>query len=125
MCYLKLGKRKEALAEFRLAYGENFDNSEAFFYAAICALDGKKAFLCMRSEIDDAQENINSALLIEPKGIYHYFLAYIKYDYFHRKFFNTKPTYTEALASAKQAGLSAFDVEQLYKLLGVEMPAAL
>ena len=63
--------------------------------------------------------------MIEPKGIYYYFLAYIKYDYFARKYFKTSPSYQEALAMANDAGLSAFDIEQLYGILGVVRPDCL
>ena len=43
MCYLKLGKREMALQAFEKAIEDNFDNSQAFFYAAICRLNGKKS----------------------------------------------------------------------------------
>ena len=123
MCYLKLKLYDKALPAFERAMEDNFDNSETFFYAAVCLLKGKKAFLAMRPEIDKIEEYINAALMIEPKGIYYYFLAYIKYDYFHRKYFKTSPTYQEALAMAAQAGYSPFDADQLFAILGVEKPA--
>ena len=123
MCYLKLKLYDKALPAFELAMEDNFDNSETFFYAAVCLLKGKKPFLAMRPEIDKIVEYINAALMIEPRGIYYYFLAYIKYDYFNRKFFKTSPTYQEALAMAEQAGYSPFDTEQLFAILGVERPA--
>lgn len=122
MCYLKLKLYDKALPAFELAMEDNFDNSETFFYAAVCLLKGKKPFLAMRAEIDKIEEYINAALMIEPRGIYYYFLAYIKYDYFNRKFFKTSPTYQEALAMARQAGYSAVDAEQLFAILGVERP---
>ena len=125
ICYLKLKIYDKAQAAFEKAIEDNFDNSEAFFYAAICLLQGKKAFLHQRPTIDKILEYINAALMIEPKGIYYYFLAYIKYDYFARKYFKTSPTYGEALAMATDAGLSAFDVEQLYGILGVTRPECL
>ena len=125
ICYLKLKIYDKAQAAFEKAIEDNFDNSEAFFYAAICLLQGKKAFLHQRPTIDKIFEYINAALMIEHKGIYYYFLAYIKYDYFARKYFKTSPTYGEALAMATDAGLSAFDVEQLYGILGVTRPECL
>jgi len=125
MCYLKLKMYDKALEAFQKAIEDNFDNSETFFYAAICLLKGQKAFLAQRPTIDKIEEYINAANMIEPKGIYYYFLAYIKYDYFHRKFFNTKPTYQEAYAQALQNGLSPFDVEQLYAIIGVSKPDCL
>lgn len=124
MCYLKLKLYDKALSAFELAIKENFDNSETFFYAAVCLLKGKKPFLAMRSEIDKIEEYINAALMIEPRGIYYYFLAYIKYDYFNRKFFKTSPTYQEALFMANQAGYSSFDSEQLFAILGVDRPSS-
>ena len=125
MCYLKLKLYDKALAAFEKAIEENFDNSETFFYAAICLLGGKKAFLTHRPEIDKIEEYINAALAIESRGIYYYFLAYIKYDYFSRKFFNTSPTYQEALGMANGAGVSPYDIEQLYGILDVTRPEAL
>jgi tetratricopeptide (TPR) repeat protein len=125
MCYLKLKLYDKALSAFEKAMEDNFDNSETFFYAAICLLGGKKAFLAQRPTIDKIEEYINAAMMIEPRGIYHYFLAYIKYDYFSRKSFNTSPTFQEALGSAKGAGLSPNDIDQLYGILGVPRPETL
>lgn len=122
MCYLKLRLYDKALAAFEKAMEDNFDNSETFFYAAICLLRGKKAFLALRSDIDKIEEYINAALMIEARGIYYYFLAYIKYDYFNRKYFKTSPTYQEALRMARQAGYSPLDADQLFSILGVEKP---
>lgn len=122
MCYLKLKLYDKALQAFEKAMQENFDNSETFYYAAISLLKGRKAFLLNRHEIDKIEEYINAAIMIEPRGIYYYFLAYIKYDYFNRKYFKTSPTYQEALKLAKQQGFSSYDSEQLFNILGVEKP---
>ena len=119
MCYLKLKMYDKALAAFEKAIE---DNSETYFYAAVCLLNGKKAFLNQRPTIDKVLEYINAALMIEPKGIYYYYLAYIKYDYFERKHFRTSPNYQEALQMAVDAGLSDYDIEQLFAILGVARP---
>jgi len=124
-CFLKLKLYDKALAAFEKAMEDNFDNPETYFYAAICLLGGKKAFLSQRPEIDRIEEYINAALMIEPRGIFHYLLAYIKYDYFSRKYFKTSPTYQEALENANRVGVSPFDIEQLYGVLGVERPKSL
>lgn len=122
ICYLKLRILDKALTAFEKAIEENFDDSELYFYAAVCALGGKKAYLNQRPTIDKALEYINAALMIEPKGIYYYFLAYIKYDYFARKHFRTSPDYQECLALACDVGLSDYDIEQLFTLLNVIRP---
>lgn len=125
MCWLKLKLYAKAIPAFEKAMQENFDNSETFFYAAVALLQGKKAFVQQRTTIDKIVEYINAALMIEPKGIYYYFLAYIKYDYFERKFLNVKPNFKETLRLAKDAGYSEFDVDQLYSILGIDRPAVL
>ena len=123
MCYLKLKLYDKALPAFEKAIEDNFDNSESFFYAAVCLLQGKKAFLHQRPTIDKILEYINAALMIEPRGIYYYFLAYIKYDYFKRKFLNVQPDYLATLRMANEYGYSQHDTEQLFAILGVEKPA--
>jgi tetratricopeptide (TPR) repeat protein len=115
----------KALSAFEKAIEDNFDNSEIFFYAAVCLLNGKKAFLAPRDAINKTEEYINAALMIEPRGIYHYLMAYIKYDFFERKYLNTTPNYHEALEAANDAGVSEYDIEQLYLILGVTRPEVL
>ncbi len=125
MCYLKLGIYEKALAAFEKAIEDNFDNSEMYFYAAVCLLQGKKAFLHQRPVIDKILEYMSAATMIEPRGIYYYFMAYIKYDYFARKYLTTSPNYKDLLNMAKQYEYSDFDVQQLFSILKVEKPGAL
>ncbi len=122
MCYLKLGLYDKALASFEKAIADDFDNSETYFFAAVCVLKGKKAFLSTRADIDKALSYIDAALMIEPKGIYYYFQAYIKYDYFKRKFLNVSPDYNECLSLAQQCGVSEYDKEVLFSTLKVSCP---
>jgi tetratricopeptide (TPR) repeat protein len=119
-CYLKLRMYDEAYNAFSKAIVDNFDNSETYFYAAICLLKGKKAFLQTRPEIDKILELMNAATMIEDRGIYYYFMAYIKYDYFKRKFLNTTPNYKDYLAMAKTKGYSELDVNTMFDVMGVE-----
>lgn len=122
MCYLKLGMYDKAQKAFDKLIETDFDNAENYFYAAITTLQGKKAFLNYRSAIDKAMEYLNAALMIEPLGIYYYFLAYIKYDYFERKSLNIRPNYREELINANEVGLSRYDIEQLFSILRVQKP---
>jgi tetratricopeptide (TPR) repeat protein len=125
MCYLRLKLYDKALPCFEKAMEESFDDSTPFFYAAVCLLKGKKAFVLMRPEIDKIEEYIQAAMMLEPKALYQYFQAYIKYDYFGRKFFHTRPTWQEALANAKNNGVSENNIAQLYQVLGIERPTCL
>ncbi len=125
MCYLKLNMYDKALPAFEMAIEDDFDNSEAYFYAAVCCLKGKKAFLQQRATIDKIIEYIDAANMIEPKGIYYYFLAYIKYDYFFRKQYITSPNYEEVLMMARQIGVSDYDIATLFEILHIEKPSCL
>ena len=119
-CYLQLKMFDDAYNAFSKAIVDNFDNSETYFYAAVSLLKGKKAFLHTRPEIDKILELINAAIMIEPRGIYYYFMAYIKNDYFKRKFLTVSPNYQECLMQAKMFGYSMDDVKHLYSVAGVE-----
>ena len=125
MCYLKLKLYDKATEAFEKAMEDNFDNSETFFYAAVSLLQGKKAFLHQRPTIDKIIQYIEAALAIEPRGIYYYFYAYIKYDYFKRKAFVTSPTYDQLYDTALSAGVSDADISMLYSILGVSRPECL
>lgn len=125
ICYLKLKLYDKALSAFEKTMKDNFDNSEVYFYAAVSLLQGKKAFLHQRVTIDKVLEYIDAALMIEQKGIYYYFEAYIKYDYFSRKFLNVSPNYQELLQTARSVGVSNLEIEQLYSILSVPRPNVL
>lgn len=122
-CYLKLNMYDKALEYFERAVEDNFDDSELYFYTAVCCLQGKKAYLALRPQINKAEQYLSAAVRIEPKGVYYYFWAYIKYDYYKRKFLNTTPDFVAMLNMAQQAGVSAFDKDQLFAILNVERPA--
>lgn len=125
MCFLKLKLYEKAFSAFEKAMEDNFEDSEIYFYAAIALLNGKKAFSHQRKTIDKILEYLNAAIMIEEKGIYYYFMAYIKYDYFARKHFITSPNYEETLEIAKNIGISNNDQEELFAILSVERPECL
>ena len=122
MCFLKLKLYDKALAAFDKAIVDNFENSEVYLWAAVALLRGKKAFVTPRPDINQAEEYLNAAIMIEPKGIYYYMLAYIRYDFHARKFLRCSPDYRELLQQAVAAGVSAADVDQLFGVLNVEVP---
>jgi len=125
MCYLKLKMHDKAYSAFEKAIESNLDNPETYFYAAISLLSGQKAFLTPRPKIDKIEELINAATMIEPRGIFYLFWAYIKQDYYKRKFLKTSPDYQEVLAMANEYGYSELDRDNLFNLLCVECPSAL
>ena len=124
-CYLKLRLYDKALAKFEAAIEENLDNPETYFYAAVSLLKGKKACLTPMTNIRKALEYLDAATDIEPRGVFYFFKAYLKYDFFARKYLQVTPDYKAELRQAIANNLSPFDAEELFSILGVECPAAL
>ncbi len=124
-CYLKLRLYDKALMRFEEAIEENFDNPEASFYAAVSLLKGKKAFLTPMADIKKAIEYVNAALMVEERGVFHYFLAYIKFDFYARKYLRISPDWREELIMARSTNLSPADCDMLFDILGVARPAEL
>lgn len=124
-CYLKLKLYDKAISCFDKALEDNLEDSEICFYAAVALLKGKKAFLTSRPVINKIEEYLNAAIMIEPRGIYYYFWAYIKYDYYYRKHFRSTPDYQKLLETASSSGYSEYDVHNLFDLLEVKKPDAM
>ena len=85
-CYMRLKLYDKATEAFDKAMDNNLDNPDVFFSAAVALLKGKRAYFAPRAAVDKCMEYINAAMTISPKGIYQYFLAYIKYDYFFKPY---------------------------------------
>lgn len=125
ICFIRLKLYDKALPFFEKAMEDNYEDPYSYFYAAVCLLKGKKAFVSTRPEIDKMEAYLKAAADLDTKGIFYYFMAYIKYDYFSRKAFKTNPTWQEVLASATEAKVSEDDVAEFYRLTGVERPNCL
>jgi tetratricopeptide (TPR) repeat protein len=125
MCFIRLKQYDKAIYFFGKAIDLNTNSAESYFFSAIAFLKGLKPFVHHREIIDKVEEQINTALMIEDKAIYYYFMAFIKFDYFSRKFFNTTPDFQTALRMALDKGLKEEDVQNLYSLLHLERPACL
>lgn len=60
--------------------------------------------------------------MIEKRGIFHYFLAYIKHDFHARRCLRVSPDWQEELACAHAAApsVSPVEIDMLFTILGVE-----
>lgn len=122
MCYLKIRLFDKAFQCFEKAIVSSFNNPDIYFFSALSLLNGKKPFFSKRETIDKIETLINTALSIEPKGIYYYFWGYIKYDYFERKFLKTTPDYRECLNNAVGHHATDLDKKMLFDIIGIERP---
>lgn len=122
MIFMKLKLYDKANVCFSKAIDKCFDNPDLFYSAAICKLEGRKAFLTPRENINQAMNFLKIAAEIEPKGIYYYFMAYITKDYFERKFFKTERSSNDLINLAALHGCTVGDADILFDLLGVANP---
>lgn len=119
-----LNKRmyKQALSCFENVILENISEPQAYFYAAIAKMEGKRPFLLSRAMINEVESYIESANAYGECGLYFYFQAYIKYDYFAKKMLKAIPTHDELLARARGLGVSESQVNELFELLNTQRP---
>lgn len=102
-------------------------NPDAYFYLSIALLEGKKPFIQVRSTIDRILENINLAyeLYIENDinpALCLYFHAFIKYDFFSKKYLRISPDYKSLLMDAYDNGLTIEESNDLFEILNVPKP---
>lgn len=122
MYLLKVGSYQLALKKFEKAIEEEVDNSETFFWAGVSMLNGKRPFLSQKATIDKAIEYATSASMIENRGIYNYFIAYLKYDFYFLKMLQISPNYQEELAQAIANNVTLEDINILGQVMKVQFP---
>ena len=119
ICLLKLNMYDKAYDKFDKAIEDSIDNPEAYFWAAVSLLKGKRAFLTPKATIDKALELTDTARMLEERGIFSYFCAYLKYDYYNLKRLNIQPSYVEELQRAA-TNVTQEDIRMLAEILKIE-----
>lgn len=131
ICYIARGNYDRAIEALEKAIDDNPDDADAYYFASIAMLKGKKAFLAQRKMVDKIIEYLSTAAMIGSEsglsqtGMYYYFLSYVTFDYFKRKRLNISPSYTDYLAQAKLNGATAFDMDELHGILKTPRPEEL
>lgn len=125
LVFLKLGRFKDANESFVKCLQLDPTNSELYYYAALSLLDGKKAFLNSRKTIDEILGLMDAAITLENKGIYYYFISYIKYDFFFRKHLRIEPDYRDTFVFSQEVGVSENDIFEMYEILKIDRPDSL
>lgn len=112
----------QALACFEKEISNNISDPEPYFYGAIAKLEGKRPFLASRSIINEVEKYLDSAIAYGERGLYYYFYAYIKYDYYEKKILKTSPNFRELLLAADDYGVLEAEKTMLFDLLGASKP---
>lgn len=124
-CLLRLKMFERAIARFDKAVAADPCNAEALFCSAIAALKGKRPFLASLADIRKAQECIVAAEMVEERAVFYYFLAYIKQDFYARRFLRVEPDWRQELQCALAMGIAVEEKQELFALLGQNCPVEL
>lgn len=119
---LRLGLPSEAAGEFRSARAAEPGNPDDYYFGAIAELGGRKAFLAPLRCVRAADLLIHSALDLEDRPEFHYFLAYLRFDYYARKHLQPPAPWQLSFAEAWAKGLTQSRIDSLFTLLSVEDP---
>lgn len=112
----------QALACFENVILENVSEPDAYFYAAVAKLEGKRPFLVSRPVINEIERYIESAIAFGECAVFDCFYAYVKYDYYEKKMLRTSPGWRELLERARGFGLTEAAARELFALLGTQKP---
>ena len=121
--FLKLGQYDRAGTQFGAVIDEAPGESEAYFYAAIAELEGKKPFLQVLPKIKKVESLLDAAMQLEPRGIYWLLRGYIVSDYYERKGLRAPVAAAVCVEQAFAGGASVTDTHELALLANaVETP---
>jgi hypothetical protein len=122
MDHLRLGLHAKALEGFRLAMNAGAQSPDLYYLSAVAILDGRKAFLASLARISEAEGLLHAALRLEDRGVFHYFLAYLGFDYYERKSLKAPTPWPASLARSWSLGVTKEEVDSLFALLSVNDP---
>lgn len=120
--HIELGMHARAYEDFNLAMNFDAGNPDVYYLSAVAALNGQKAFLAPLSRIREVEGLIQAAIRTTERGVFHYFLAYVRYDYYERKSLRPPASWRLSLAQARRLGVRTDEINSLFSLLSVANP---
>jgi hypothetical protein len=120
--HIRLRMHARALDDLKLAMSADGVNPDVYYLSAVAKLNGQKAFVASLACIREVEELIQAAIVLEEKGLYHYFLAYVRYDYYERKSLHGPTAWQFSLSRAWSLGVELDELTSLFTLLSVANP---
>ena len=109
---------ENALASCEKAIGLLPDDGEAYYYAALASLKGKRPYLQTMSNIKKIVSLLDAAVSTEPMGKYYYLLYIIQCDFYDRKRLKNGRTAGELLEQAQMYELDDEDIDEVKQFAG-------
>jgi tetratricopeptide (TPR) repeat protein len=118
-CQLQRGLHKHALNCFEKAIALLPEDGDAYYYAAVALLNGKRPFLSTLPVIKQAVAYIDLALELSDSGA-HYYLKYLVHaDYYEKKQLRCSPSSGDLLRLANEYGMNEVEAEDIKQLVGL------
>ena len=124
-CLLRLKMYDQAIERFDSVIEINPCNADVYFSMAIADLKGNRPFLAPLINIRRAQESLTCATMIEDRAVFHYLLAYIKYDFYARRFLRVEPNWQLEFQNALALGITTEESDELFEILEKDCPEEL
>ncbi len=121
LCQLKFKLYDKAAQSFEEVVNIAYDCAEAYYCAAVCVFKGNRPFLSNIKSVERAEQLLSAALSVSGKGIYYLFAAFIKKDFYERKFYKTSPSSRDYKAEADKLGVPQGDKTSLEQLLNTRI----
>jgi hypothetical protein len=114
LLHLNLKNYEIAKKLLELEIENNPINADAYFYCAICSINGKRIKSLAFSDVKKITQYINSAIQIKDDAKYYFLSAIINYDFFEGNgMFLPKPNYLDLLEKMLELKLENDDLEFL------------
>lgn len=120
--FITMKMYSQALASLEKAIQDNLSDPDAYFYAAIAKLEGKRPFLVTRNIISEIERYLEAAIAYGERGLYYLLYAYIKYDHYEKKMLRSLPLFADLLDKARDLGVTEAESKELFQLLNTQKP---
>lgn len=120
--HLAVGDCAAAVEDLRLARSYDARNPDAYYLGAIALLGRRSAFRATLVCAREVERMIEAAVALEDRAVFHYFLAYVRYDFYERNSLRPPGPWQASVTYAWSNGVTQPEIDSLFHLLAVENP---
>ena len=119
ICHYKNGMYSLAQKAFEQAIDVAPENVNAYYYAALSLLNGKRPYMQTLQKIKKVVEMLEAAISIQAEGRVYYFLYLIQKDFFDKKHLRTPYSSLELKNNAMENAVTDEEINELEKNLAI------
>jgi hypothetical protein len=120
--HLAVGDCSAAVEDLRQARSYDARNPDTYYLGAIALLGRRSAFRATLETAREVERMIQAAVVLEDRAVFHYFLAYVRFDFYERNSLRPPGPWQASLQYAWSKGVTQPEIDSLFHLLAVENP---